>query len=70
MDIFLSMEGLRYVKGRTSLVLEAGYTIARLIQRFPSITVPAGDPVVQIGEEKQILTLVVASADVCRLQMQ
>lgn len=61
--------GPRVCLGQDFALLEAGYTVARLVQRFPFITVPAGDPHVDIGKEKQILTLVVASGDGCRVQM-
>lgn len=61
--------GPRVCLGQEFALLEVGYTVARLVQRFPFITVPAGDPHVAIGEEKQHLTLVVASGDGCRVQM-
>lgn len=61
--------GPRVCLGQDFALLEAGYTVARLVQRFPFITVPAGDPHVEIGTEKQILTLVVAPADGCRVHM-
>ena len=62
--------GPRVCLGQEFALLEAGYTVARLVQRFPFIDVPAGDPNVGVGEEKQVLTLVVASGDGCRVQMQ
>ena len=61
--------GPRACLGQDFAFLEAGYTVARLIQRFPFISIPAGDPDVDIGKEKQHLTLVVASGDGCRVQM-
>lgn len=61
--------GPRICLGQDFALLEAGYTVARLIQRFPFINVPAGDPHVDVGKEKQALTLVVASGDGCRVQM-
>jgi hypothetical protein len=44
--------------------------VARLVQKFPFLTVPQDDPVVAVGKEKQILTLVVASGDGCRVHMR
>lgn len=61
--------GPRVCLGQEFALLEAGYTVARLVQRFPFINVPADDPHVEVGEEKQVLTLVVASGDGCRVQM-
>lgn len=50
-------------------MLEAGYTIVRLIQRFPGIGLPGDEPHVPVGEEKQSVTIVVASADGCRVNL-
>ena len=61
--------GPRVCLGQDFALLEAGYTVARLVQRFPFISVPAGDPHVEVGKEKQVLALVVASGDGCRVQM-
>lgn len=55
--------GPRVCLGQDFALLEAGYTVAGLVQRFPYITVPKGDTPVDIGKEKQVLTLVVASGD-------
>jgi cytochrome P450 len=62
--------GPRVCLGQEFALLEAGYTVARLIQRFPFITVPKNEPVVATGKEKQTLTLVVASGDGCRVHMR
>lgn len=61
--------GPRVCLGQDFALLEAGYTVARLVQRFPFINVPPCDPDVEVGKEKQLLTLVVASADGCRVQL-
>jgi cytochrome P450 len=55
--------------GQAFAMLEASYTVARLIQWFPSITVPEGQTL-EIGKEKQILTLVVSSAEGYRLRLK
>ncbi|CAN9124789.1 unnamed protein product [Alternaria alternata] len=62
--------GPRVCLGQEFALLEAGYTVARLVQKFPFLTVPQDDPVVAVGKEKQILTLVVASGDGCRVHMR
>ena len=49
---------------------EAGYTIVRIIQRFGTIKLPEGETVELTGVEKQVMTLVVAIADGCRLEMR
>lgn len=41
-------------------LLEASYTIARLVQPFPVIKPAPGEELVKIGEERQNLTLVVS----------
>jgi cytochrome P450 len=63
-------DGPRKCLGQDFALLEAGYTVARLVQRFPFISVPAGEPVVEVGKEKQVLTLVVASGDGCRVHLR
>lgn len=50
--------------------LEVSYTVCRLIQLFPYMTVPDTEPDVEVGKEKQTLTLVVAPADGCRLSLR
>lgn len=50
--------------------LEVSYTVCRLLQLFPYITVPDTEPNVEVGQEKQTLTLVVAPADGCRLSLR
>ncbi|KAF7447811.1 CypX Cytochrome P450 [Pyrenophora tritici-repentis] len=62
--------GPRVCLGQEFALLEAGYTVARLVQKFPFLTVPHDDPVVATGKEKQVLTLVVASGDGCRVHMR
>lgn len=61
--------GPRLCLGQDFALLEVSYTLCRLIQTFPRIDVPASEPHVDVGQERQTLTLVVASADGCRLSM-
>jgi hypothetical protein len=51
-------------------MLEAGYTITRIIQRFPRVELPPDEPHLAVGQERQALTLVVASADGCRVKLE
>jgi cytochrome P450 len=60
--------GARACLGREFAMLETTYMIARMVQRFPFITVPDGETL-GIGKEKQLLTLVVTSAEGCRLRL-
>lgn len=46
-------------------LLEVAYTVSRVVQVFPRIEVPPGEARVDAGQEKQTLTLVVASAEGC-----
>ncbi|EUC50116.1 hypothetical protein COCMIDRAFT_1291 [Bipolaris oryzae ATCC 44560] len=62
--------GPRVCLGQEFALLEAGYTVARLVQKFPFLTVPQDEPIVATGKEKQVLTLVVASGDGCRIHMR
>ncbi len=51
-------------------VMEAGYTIARLVQKYPLINLPHGESRKAIGEEKQTLTLVMSSGEGCKVQLK
>lgn len=51
-------------------LLEASFVIVQILRRFPRLTVPADEPVESIGDERQLLTLVVASADGCRVVLE
>ncbi|POS74692.1 cytochrome P450 CYP4/CYP19/CYP26 subfamilies [Diaporthe helianthi] len=61
--------GPRLCLGQDFALLEVSYTICRLVQVFPHIAIPASERHVDVGQERQTLTLVVASADGCRLSM-
>ena len=62
--------GPRLCLGQDFALLEAGYTVARLVQRFPFVEVPDGEEIVPIGKEKQTLTLVVAPGDGCKVHLR
>lgn len=46
-------------------LMEVAYAVARIVQAFPEIEVPSPEPDVGIGMEKQLLTLIVGSAEGC-----
>jgi cytochrome P450 len=62
--------GPRNCLGQSFALLEMTYTIARLIQRFPSIDGPFDQTVSDVGKEKQILTLVLLCEEGCRVRLQ
>ena len=49
---------------------EAGYTVVRLLQRFPTIKLPAGENVELVGVEKQVMTLVVSIKEGCMVEIK
>jgi len=59
--------GPRVCMGQDFAILEASYTIVRIIQKYPIVELPGDEPVVRVGDEKQTLTLVVSSGDGCRV---
>ena len=50
--------------------LLVSYTVARMVQVFPFMNVPKTESVVKVGEEKQVLTLVVSSAEGCVVSLK
>jgi hypothetical protein len=48
-------------------MMEASYGIARIIQTFPNIRLPPDHVWEEPGTEKHALTLVLASADGCKV---
>ncbi|KAI1265358.1 cytochrome P450 [Xylariaceae sp. FL1019] len=46
-------------------LLEASYTVARLLQLYPHIAVPVAEAPIDVGDEQQNLTLVVSCAEGC-----
>jgi hypothetical protein len=47
--------------------MEISYTIIQLLQTFSKIELPKGVAIEPVGTEKQLLTLVLASADGCKV---
>lgn len=50
--------------------MQVSYTVARIVQVFPIMEVPSTEPEVEVGMEKQNLTLVVSSADGCVVSLR
>lgn len=51
-------------------LMEASCGIVRIIQTFPNLRLPPGYPQEPTGQEKQALTIVISSADGCKVQLQ
>lgn len=63
--------GPRVCLGQEFALLEAQYTVVRLLQKFETIEMAAEKPFkFPIGEESQVLTLVVSSGDGCWVRMK
>jgi cytochrome P450 len=62
--------GPRQCLGEDFALMEVSYTVVRLLQTFPVIRLPAGEPVEPVGTERQKLTLVLSSADGCRVTVR
>ncbi len=61
--------GPRACLGQDFALMEVSYTIVRLLQAFPIIALPANDINEPPGTERQRLTLVLSSADGCRVSL-
>lgn len=62
--------GPRTCLGQDFALMEVSYTIVRLLQAIPTIKLPAGETGKgPVGTEKQRLTLVLSSADGCRVEL-
>lgn len=61
--------GPRQCLGEDFAQMEISYTIVRLLQTFPRIILPPGEHDEPIGSERQRLTLVLSSADGCKVEM-
>lgn len=62
-------EGQRVCLGKDLALMQASYGIVRILQEFPNLRLPAGDVMEGPGEEKHSLTLVLASADGCKVML-
>ncbi|KAJ5522873.1 Cytochrome P450 E-class CYP52 [Penicillium frequentans] len=59
--------GPRACLGMDFALTEASYAIVRIIKEFPTLRLPPEMPIVPPGEERQILTIVVRSAEGCKV---
>lgn len=62
--------GPRLCLGQDFALLEASYTIVRILQVFPEIGLSEEEAKVGVGKERQALTLVVASAEGCVVELK
>jgi cytochrome P450 len=60
--------GPRKCLGEDFALMEVSYTVVRLLQAIPSITLPEEAMVERMGTERQRLTLVLSCADGCRVR--
>ena len=61
--------GPRACLGQDFALMEVSYTIVRLLQAFTTIRLPSGEKDEPVGTERQRLTLVLSSADGCRVEL-
>ena len=62
--------GPRQCLGEDFAMMEVYYTVIRLFQAFQSIELPSGEVIEPVGTERQTLTLVLSSADGCRVSVK
>ncbi|KAI8625172.1 cytochrome P450 alkane hydroxylase [Xylariaceae sp. FL1651] len=61
--------GPRICLGMDFAITEAAYTVVRILQRYPKVTLPEGEKVELVGVEKQITTLVLQIAEGCKVEL-
>lgn len=59
--------GPRVCLGQEFALLEAGFLVVRILQKFSRIELPVDEPDEPVGQERHRLTLVMASATGCRV---
>lgn len=47
--------------------MEASYAIIRILQTFPNLRLPPDETREPTGQEKQLLTIVISSAEGCKV---
>jgi cytochrome P450 len=62
--------GPRKCLGEDFALMEVSYTVVRLLQASSFIGLPAGEKIEPVGTERQRLTLVLSSADGCRVKIE
>lgn len=58
---------LEYLFAEEFALIEASYCLVRVLQAFPNLRLPPQEPREPTGQEKQSLTIVVSSAEGCRV---
>ena len=61
--------GPRACLGQDFALMEISYTLIRMLQEFPAISLPVDEVNGPIGTERQRLTLVLSSADGCKVKL-
>ncbi|KAK5106304.1 hypothetical protein LTS08_000422 [Lithohypha guttulata] len=61
--------GPRICLGKDFAFTESSYAIARFVQAYPNLRLPEGTKVVPVGQEPQNLTIVVSSAEGCKVSL-
>lgn len=62
--------GPRQCLGEDFALMEVSYTLVRILQTFADIKLPQGEAIEPVGLERQRLTLVMSSADGCRVYVK
>ncbi|KFY62364.1 hypothetical protein V496_04645 [Pseudogymnoascus sp. VKM F-4515 (FW-2607)] len=62
--------GPRICLGMDFALSEAAYTVVRIIQKFPTIRLPEGEPVELVGVEKQKITMVMSITGGCNVELR
>jgi cytochrome P450 len=62
--------GPRQCLGEDFAQMEVSYTVVRILQTFSQVKLPVGEPNEPVGSERQRLTLVLSSADGCKVEVR
>ena len=62
--------GPRQCLGEDFALMEVSYTIVRMLQAFPNISLPDGESITPTGRERQRLTLVLSCEDGCKVEIR
>jgi hypothetical protein len=65
-----TVRALTFIFEEDFALMEASYAIVRIIQTFPNLRLPPGHLREPTGQEKQALTIVVASAEGCKVLLR
>lgn len=62
--------GPRQCLGEDFALMEVSYTVVRLLQACSTVALPEGEEIEPVGSERQLLTLVLSSADGCNVKIR